>query len=83
MLSRHGNLYKPVLHRVLSLVLFFFYFFIKDIVTDIGSNIRVFADDTRLFITVENPDTAAELLNLDLEKSMTRAKTWFVSFNPK
>ena len=50
---------------------------------DIGSNIRLFADDTSLFIIVENPDTAAELINLDLEKIMTWAKTWLVSFNPK
>ena len=36
-----------------------------------------------MFIIVENPDTSAELLNLDLEKIMTWAKTWLVSFNPK
>ena len=51
--------------------------------SDIGSNIRLFADDTSLFIKVKNQDTAAELLNLDLEKNMTWAKTWLVSFNPK
>ena len=68
--------------RVLSLVLSFL-LFINDIVTDIVSNIRLFADDTSLFIIVENPDTAAELLNLDLEKNKTWAKTWLVSFNPK
>ena len=56
---------------------------INDIVTDIGSNIRLFADDTSLFIIVENLDTAAELLNLDLEKNMAWAKTWLVSFDPK
>ena len=60
-----------------------FLLFINDIVTDIGSNIRLFADDTSLFIIVENPDTAAELINLDLEKIMTWAKTWLVSFDPK
>ena len=48
-----------------------FLLFINDIVTDIKSNIRLFADDTSLFIIVENPDTAAELLNLDLERIMT------------
>ena len=45
-----------------------FLLFINDIVTDIGSNIRLFADDTSLFIFVENLDTAAELINLDLKK---------------
>ena len=36
-----------------------------------------------MFIIAENPDTAAELLNLDLKKIMTWAKTWLVSLNPK
>ena len=45
-----------------------FLFLLNDIVTDIISNICLFADYTSLFIIVENLDTAAELLNLDLEK---------------
>ena len=45
-----------------------FLLFINDIVTDIGSNIRLFADETSLYIIFDNPTTAAELLNLDLEK---------------
>ena len=45
-----------------------FLLFMTDIVTYIGSNIRLFADDASFFIIVENPDTAAELLNQDLEK---------------
>ncbi|MES9994044.1 MAG: reverse transcriptase family protein [Candidatus Thiodiazotropha sp.] len=59
-----------------------FLLYINDIVTDIGSNIRLFADDTSLFIIVENPLTAAEFLNTDLEKITQWAKTWLVSFNP-
>ena len=55
--------------------------YIDELVTYFGSNIRHFAADTKLFITVENPYTAAELLNLDLENNMTGAKTWLVSFN--
>ena len=59
-------------------------FFINDIATDIGSNIRLFADDTSLFMIVEFPNTAAELLKLDpFENIMTWAKPWPVSFNPK
>ena len=42
--------------------------FINDIVNDICSNIRLFADDTSLFLVVENPDTAGETLNSDLTK---------------
>ena len=45
-----------------------FLLFINDIVKDIQSNISLFADDTSLFIVVENPDTAAQTLNSDLEK---------------
>ena len=47
--------------------------YINEIVSYIGFNIRHFAADTRLFI-IENPDAAAELLNLDLEKVMTGEK---------
>ena len=60
-----------------------FLLFINDIVTDIGSNIRLFADDTSLFIIVENPDMATELLNMDLEKTMEWAEHWLVTFQQK
>ena len=46
-----------------------FLLYINDIVKNMGSNIRLFADDTRIFIIVENPISAAQLLNSDLEKS--------------
>ena len=42
--------------------------YINDIVVDIGSNIRLFADDTSLFIIVDDPTTAVGCLNSDLEK---------------
>ena len=45
-----------------------FLLYINDIVKNIGSNIRLFADDTSLFIIVDNPTTAALCLNSDLEK---------------
>ncbi|MCG8046489.1 MAG: reverse transcriptase domain-containing protein [Candidatus Thiodiazotropha endolucinida] len=59
-----------------------FLLYINDIVVDIGSNIRLFADDTSLFIVVDNPETAANCLNSDLSKISQWAKTWLVSFNP-
>ena len=46
-----------------------FLLFINDILTDIGSNIRLFTGDTSLSIIVENPDMAAELLNMNPEKN--------------
>ena len=43
---------------------FLFLLYINDIVTEIRSNIRLFADDTSLYIIVDNPDAAAETLNI-------------------
>ena len=53
-----------------------FLIYINDIVHDIGSNIRLFADDTSLFIIVDNPLIAATNLNTDLEKISRWAATW-------
>ena len=52
-----------------------FLLYINDIVKDIKSNIRLFADDTSLFLVVENPLSAAEILNSDLEKITKWEKT--------
>ena len=54
---------------------------INDIVSDIGSNIRLFADDTSLYIIVDNPTTAADLMNSDLLKISNWARIWLVDFN--
>ena len=67
-----GSILEPLL----------FLLFVNDIVVDIGSNIRLFANDTSLYMVVDNPDTAAELLNLDINKIMTWAKKWLVTVNP-
>ena len=61
---------------------FLFLVYIYDIVTDIGSNIRLFADDTSHYIVVDNPLVTAETLNADLEKISRWAATWLVTFNP-
>ena len=59
-----------------------FLVYINDIVTDIGSNKGLFADDTSLYIVVDNPLVAAETLNADLEKISRWAATWLTTFNP-
>ena len=41
--------------------------YINDIVADIQSCVRLFADDTSLYIIVDNPISAAEMINTDLE----------------
>ena len=59
-----------------------FLLYINDIVHDIGSNIRLFADDTSLFIIVDDPVTAAGCINTDLDRISKWASTWLVTFNP-
>ena len=59
-----------------------FLIYINDIVENIHSSIRLFADDTSLYIVVEDPVNAASQLNEDLQKIHLWAKTWLVTFNP-
>ena len=61
-----GSILRPLLFLV----------FINDIVKGINSSIRLFADDTSLYIIVENPKTAAMIINSDLGK----ISTWAIDF---
>ena len=45
-----------------------FIIFINDIIDDIDACIKLFADDTTIYLTVDTPENTAELLNRDLEK---------------
>ena len=45
-----------------------FLVFINDIVEEINSSIRLFADDTSLYIIVDDPLDAAIKLNADLSR---------------
>ena len=59
-----------------------FLFYVNDFVNDIGSNTRLFADDTSVFIIVNNPVLAAECLSSYLNKLLRWAATWLITFNP-
>jgi hypothetical protein len=59
-----------------------FLVYINDIVANIHCNIRLFADDTSLYLIVDHPDNTAGYLNSDIEKIMKWADTWLVTFNP-
>lgn len=59
-----------------------FLIYINDLVQNIDSNIRLFADDTSLYVTVENPLSSATQLNTDLGKIFDWGLTWLVDFNP-
>ena len=60
-----------------------FLLYINDIVVDIYSSIRLFADDSSLYIIVNDPIQATEHLNLDLVKIHCWAGKWLVTFNPE
>ena len=45
-----------------------FLIYINDLVINIKCTIKLFADDTSLYIVVDNPDTSAVLLNNDLDQ---------------
>ena len=49
----------------------------------IDSCIKLFDDDTTLFLIVENSIQAANLMDNDLDKVPNRANTWLVNFNPQ
>ena len=57
---------------------------INDIVDDIESNMKLFADDVSLFITIDkNEIESSAQINRDLERMKTWAQSWLVSFNPE
>ena len=60
----------------------FFLIFINDIVNDICCNIKLFADDTSIYLIIDNPVTSAEKLNVDLSIVHAWSNKWLVNFNP-
>ena len=51
------------------------------VVKNLGCSIRLFADDTSLYIVVESPNGATHSLNIDLNTISTWEKAWLVAFN--
>ena len=77
-----GQRYLLAFHRVLYFDHCFFLMFINDSVNEIGSCIRLFSDDTSLFIIVDDHVSPPEHLNADLIKILQWAETWLVTLNP-
>ena len=46
------------------------------------SDARIFVDDTSLFVVVDDPQTAFEILSHDLKLVEVWARQWHMSFNP-
>ena len=66
---------------VLGPLLFLIY--INDLTVNIRSNIKLFADDTSLFIDVDDPQPAADIINEDLATVKRWADQWLVNFSPE
>ena len=56
--------------------------FINNLVEDIASEIRLYAEYTSLYIDYNNPINAGQKLQEDIHKIELWATRWFVSFNP-
>ena len=59
-----------------------FLIYINDIIDAIHSHIRLFADDTSLYLIGDEPCVAATQLNSDLAKIHMWAGRWLVKFDP-
>ena len=62
-------------------LLFLIYIYKNDIVRNIGASIRLFADDTSLYIDVDSPLSSAAILNTDLNTIANWDDAWLVSFH--
>ena len=59
-----------------------FLIYINDIVSELNCNVRLFADDTSLYVIVKNPINAGNILNRILLSIHSWATAWLVDFNP-
>jgi len=59
-----------------------FLVYIEDLITSVGSNIKLFADDTSLYIDFDDPAEAKEILDSDLNSIKEWADQWLVKFSP-
>ena len=60
----------------------FFLVYVHDLVDNISSVAKLFADDTSLFTVVYNEETSATVLNNDLNLIKQWAFEWKMQFNP-
>ena len=59
-----------------------FLIYINDLAQNLRCKVKLFADDTSLFTTVQDPQTAAIDMNHDLDLITSWANKWRMSFNP-
>ena len=63
---------------------FLFLIYINDIVDDLDCNIKLFADDTSLYVMVDEQNyiQAADMLSTDLSHIHNWSQNWAIKFNP-
>ena len=59
-----------------------FLVYINDLINVVGSNARLFADDTSLYIDFDDPTEAKNILDTDLLNIQNWAKQWLVNSSP-
>ena len=79
--------WAPVISRVpqgsvIAPILFLIYIYIKDLPNNITSPLRLFADDTIIYMTISN-DTDATTLQQDLDKLAKWEETWQMESHPQ
>ena len=65
---------------VLGPLLFLIY--INDIVDVVNCNLKLYADDTCLYVTTDDPVSSATCLNNNLDNVLSWSRQWLVNFNP-
>ena len=59
-----------------------FLIYADDIVAELECDIHLYADDAVLITNYNNPVTAFDKVNRDLDRLHTWAETWYMAFNP-
>ena len=63
-------------------IAFFLYIYINDLSDNLESNVKLFADDTSMFLVVFDPINTSQKLDNDLDKVSLWANKRKMSFNP-
>ena len=59
-----------------------FLLYVNDLPTNMASNVRIYADDTSLFIDYKKADEGKNILQGDIQKIENWADKWLMEFNP-
>ena len=69
----HGSVLDPIL----------FIIYINDILTNVTLTVTIYADDTKIYRTINEPDKNIPAIQLDLNRLTDWATKWQLRFNPE